>query len=186
MTSTSKATRALWRYLLPVAALLGLVAFFYVSLGRDKQTLPSPLVGKPAPQFELPRLDDPATMISNRALAGRMYALNVWGSWCVGCRQEHGALLEIARRGEVPILGLNWNDEREAAQHWLRTLGDPYVASAFDGEGRIAIDWGVYGAPETFLVDAAGQIIHKQIGPLDLQIWERDFVPLIQAGATSQ
>jgi cytochrome c biogenesis protein CcmG/thiol:disulfide interchange protein DsbE len=185
MTSTPNSTRGLWRYLLPVAVLLGLVVFFYLSLGRDMQTLPSPLIGKPAPQFELPSLEDPAQLISNRELAGRMYLLNVWGSWCVGCRQEHDTLVEIARRGDIPILGLNWKDEREAAQHWLRSLGDPYIASAFDDEGRVAIDWGVYGAPETFLVDAAGQIIHKQIGPLDLQIWERDFAPRIRSGRSA-
>lgn len=181
MTATSNGARNIWRYLLPGAVLLGLVVFFYLSLGRDMQTLPSPLIGKPAPRFELPSLEDPARLVSNAELAGRMYALNVWGSWCVGCRQEHGALLEITQRGEVPILGLNWNDQREAALHWLATLGDPYIDSAFDHDGRVAIDWGVYGAPETFLIDANGRIVHKQIGPLSLQIWEEDFVPLIRS-----
>ncbi len=182
---TEKPSKGVWRYLLPVGLLLALVVVFYVSLGRDKQTLPSPLIGKPAPQFELPRLDDLSLPISNAEFAGQMYVLNVWGSWCVGCRQEHGALLQIAQRGEVPILGLNWNDDREAALYWLQSLGDPYVASAFDGEGRIAIDWGVYGAPETFLVSAQGEIIHKHIGPLNLQIWERDFVPMMQRAGVS-
>ena len=171
--------RGMWRYIIPVGLFIALVGFFYIGLSTDKETLPSPLIGKPAPQFELSRVDDPSRSISNGEFAGKPYLLNVWGSWCVACRDEHAALMEIERRGEVPIVGLNWNDEREAAQRWLRDFGDPYVASAFDGEGRVAIDWGVYGAPETFLVDANGQIVHKRIGPLDLEIWERDFVPLI-------
>jgi len=175
----------MWRYLIPVGLLAALVAVFYLSLGRDKETLPSPLIGKPAPQFELPRVEDLSRTVSNREYAGRMYVLNVWGSWCIGCRQEHAALMQIAQRNEVPIIGLNWNDDRDSALQWLRDLGDPYAASAFDGEGRVAIDWGVYGAPETFLVDEAGQIVHKQIGPLDVQTWERDFVPKIKQAEAS-
>lgn len=170
------------RYLIPAGLFGVLLVFFFVGLGRDKETLPSPLIGKPAPVFELPSLEDPERKISNRAFEGRMYLVNVWGSWCVGCRQEHDALMEIASRNQVPILGLNWNDQREQALSWLRQLGNPYVANAFDYEGRVAIDWGVYGAPETFLVDARGQIIFKHVAPITLEIWERDFVPLINAG----
>jgi cytochrome c biogenesis protein CcmG/thiol:disulfide interchange protein DsbE len=169
------------RYVLPVAVFGALVAFFYFGLGRDKETLPSPLIGKPAPVFELPRVDNPSVKVSNREFAGRMYAVNVWGSWCVGCRQEHEALMQIASRGDVPIIGLNWNDQLDAAQRWLRELGDPYVYSAFDNEGRAAIDLGVYGAPETFLVDRDGRIVHKYVGPLTLATWEDEFVPLIAA-----
>jgi cytochrome c biogenesis protein CcmG/thiol:disulfide interchange protein DsbE len=157
----------------------------FFGLGRDKQTLPSPLIGKSAPMFELPRLEDPAKTFSNREFAGKPYVLNVWGTWCVGCRQEHGALLEIARRGEVPIVGLNWNDDRAQALQWLQQLGDPYAVSAFDGEGRVAIDWGVYGAPETFLIGANGKIIHKHIAPITVQIWEQDFLPLLETAGTS-
>ncbi|MGH8188847.1 MAG: DsbE family thiol:disulfide interchange protein [Steroidobacteraceae bacterium] len=174
----------MWRYLVPVGVFAALVAFLYFGLGRDKETLPSPLIGKPAPIFELPRVDDPAQKISNRDFAGKPYVLNVWGTWCVGCRQEHDTLLEIARRAEVPLVGLDWNDNLTMAQRWLRELGDPYVVSAYDGEGRSAIDWGVYGAPETFLVDAKGIIIQKYVGPLTLDIWERDFVPLIKRSGT--
>lgn len=173
----------MWRYLVPLGLFATLIGFFYFGLGRDKQTLPSPLIGKPAPVFELPRVDDPSQMISNQAFAGRPYVVNVWATWCVGCRQEHDALLEISRSSGVPMIGLNWKDERPLAQRWLRELGDPYVASAFDGEGRIAIDWGVYGAPETFLVDANGIVVHKHVAPLSVAIWERDFAPLI---ATTQ
>lgn len=174
------------RYLIPVGLLAALVAFFFVGLGRDKETLPSPLLGKPAPEFSLPRLDDPAQAVSSKDFAGQPYVLNVWATWCVGCRQEHDALLTIAGRGEVPIVGLNWKDERDLAQQWLRELGNPYVVTAFDQEGRVAIDWGVYGAPETFLIDAEGNVIHKHVAPLTIEIWEREFVPLLKPQAVSR
>lgn len=174
------------KYLLPIGLFIGLFGFLYFGLGRDKETLPSPLIGKSAPIFELSRLEDPAKTFSNSELAGKPYVLNVWGTWCVGCRQEHSALIEIAQRGEIPIIGLNWNDNREQAQSWLQQLGNPYAITAFDGEGRAAIDWGVYGAPETFLVGADGKIIKKHIAPLSVQIWEQEFVPLLsQAKAGS-
>ena len=174
------------KYLLPIGLFAVLVGFLYFGLGRDKETLPSPLIGKSAPIFELARLDDPAKTFSNGELAGKPYVLNVWGSWCVGCRQEHGALLEIARRGEVPIVGLNYRDERGAALNWLERLGDPYAVSAFDDEGRAAIDWGVYGAPETFLIDASGKVLKKHVAPITVEIWEQEFVPLLpQAKAGS-
>lgn len=167
------------KYLLPVGLFAVLVGFMYFGLGRDKETLSSPLIGKTAPIFELTRLEDPSRTFSNSELAGQPYVLNVWGTWCVGCRQEHGALLEISRRAEIPIIGLNWNDDRQQALSWLEQLGNPYAISAFDGEGRAAIDWGVYGAPETFLVDANGKVIKKHIAPITVQIWEQEFAPLL-------
>ncbi len=170
----------MWRYLIPVGLLTALVVFFFVGLGRDKETLPSPLIGKPAPQFSLPSVGGSAPIVSSSDFAGRPYVLNVWATWCIGCREEHEALLEIASRGEVPIVGLNWKDEMPLAQQWLQQLGNPYVATAFDEEGRVAIDWGVYGAPETFLVDASGKVIHKHVAPMTLQIWEREFLPLLK------
>lgn len=174
------------KYLVPIGLFAALVGFLYFGLGRDKETLPSPLIGKSAPIFELTRLEDPSKTFSNSEYAGQPYLLNVWGSWCIGCRQEHAALMEIARRGEVPIVGLNWNDGREPALGWLQQFGDPYVVNAFDGEGRIAIDWGVYGAPETFLVGADGKVLKKHTAPITLQIWEQEFVPLLpKAGAVS-
>lgn len=169
----------MWRYLVPIGLFATLLAFFYFGLGRDKETLPSPLIGKPAPAFELPRVDDPAKTVSTKDFAGRSYVLNVWGTWCPGCRQEHEVLLEIARRKVAPIVGLDWKDDLQAAQRWLRELGDPYVVTAFDAEGRTAIDWGVYGAPETFLIDAHGVVRHKHVGPLSIEVWERDFMPKI-------
>jgi cytochrome c biogenesis protein CcmG, thiol:disulfide interchange protein DsbE len=173
----------MWRFIVPIGLFAALLAFFYVGLGRDKETLPSPLVGKPAPGFELQRLDGQGTF-STKEMAGKAYALNVWGSWCVGCRQEHAALMEIARRNEVPIVGLDWNDTNEAATQWLQTLGNPYIVTAVDGDGRVAIDWGVYGAPETFLISAQGTVVHKYVGPLDIAVWESQFVPrLKEAGA---
>jgi cytochrome c biogenesis protein CcmG/thiol:disulfide interchange protein DsbE len=177
----------IWRFIVPVIVLAGLVGVFYYSLGRDKETLPSPLIGKSAPQFELTRVENPAQSVSNREFAGQVYVLNVWGSWCVACRDEHPTLIKLKERGEVPIIGLNWNDDRGEAQRWLREFGDPYTVSAFDGDGRVAIDWGVYGAPETFLVDGNGKVLFKQTGPMTLDIWQEDFLPLInQARAGSK
>jgi cytochrome c biogenesis protein CcmG, thiol:disulfide interchange protein DsbE len=170
----------MWRFLVPIGLVAAWLAFFYVGLGRDKAVLPSPLIGKPAPSFELRRLDGRGTF-STKEMAGQAYVLNVWGSWCVGCKQEHAALMEIARRKEVPIVGLNWNDSDEAATRWLQTLGNPYVVTAADSDGRVAIDWGVYGAPETFLISAQGAVVHKFVGPLDIQTWEGQFVPRLKA-----
>jgi cytochrome c biogenesis protein CcmG, thiol:disulfide interchange protein DsbE len=173
----------IWRFLIPLALFAGVVLLFYVSLDRDKETLPSPLIGKPAPEFDLQRLEDPALKVTNREFAGRPYVVNVWATWCVGCRQEHETLLEIAKRGEVPIIGVNWKDDRELAMRWLRQLGDPYVMAGFDGEGRTAIDWGVYGAPETFLVDANGNVVYKHIAPMTMRVWEEEFLPLVRGSA---
>ena len=176
----------MWRYLVPAGLFAALLAFFYMGLGRDKETLPSPLIGKPAPAFELSRVEDPTQSVSTRDFAGQKYVLNVWGTWCPGCRQEHGALLEIARRNVIPIVGLDWKDDLNLAQRWLKELGNPYVATGYDSEGRAAIDWGVYGAPETFLVDEKGIVIHKHVGPLTIEDWERDFAPKIAAGSSRE
>lgn len=171
------------RFIVPIGLFAALLGFFIVTLGRDKETLPSPLIGKPAPSFELQRLDGKGAF-STKDMLGQAYVLNVWGSWCIGCKQEHAALMKISGRKEVPLIGLDWNDSNEAAIHWLQTLGDPYVVTAIDNEGRVAIDWGVYGAPETFLVSAQGIVVHKYVGPLDMSVWEQEFVPrLKEAGA---
>lgn len=175
----------MWRYLLPLAGLAILVAFFFYGLQRQPGDIPSPLIGKPAPSFSLPSVDNPGRNVSNADYRGHMYVLNVWGTWCVGCRDEHAALVAIARTNAVPIVGLNWKDERPLAIQWLKELGNPYTACAFDVDGRAAIDWGVYGAPETFLVDANGIVIHKHIAPLTEEIWQRDFLPRIRAASKS-
>jgi cytochrome c biogenesis protein CcmG/thiol:disulfide interchange protein DsbE len=169
----------MWRYLVPLAIFMVIGIFFFVGLRLDPSYVPSPLVGKPIPTFSLPSLTDPQDLVTNDALAGRVSLVNVWGTWCVECRHEHGFLLELARAG-VPIYGLNLKDERPAAIDWLNRLGNPYVTSGFDPEGRAAIDWGVTGAPETFLIDRDGTILHKHISPLTAHVWQSDFLPLIR------
>ncbi len=171
------------KFLLPTLAFAILVGFFVVGLGRNPGEIPSPLIGKSAPAFSLESLDDPASNVTPTDFAGRAWVLNVWATWCGGCRQEHEALLAIARDNQVPIMGLNWRDDRALALGWLTELGNPYVSVAFDPEGRTAIDWGVYGAPETFLISAEGVILKKRIGVMTPEIWQREFVPLLQAKA---
>jgi cytochrome c biogenesis protein CcmG/thiol:disulfide interchange protein DsbE len=167
------------RYLAPLVAFAILIPVLMIGLTRDPRELPSPLLQQAAPQFELPSLRDAEQMVGSADFANQMVLLNVWATWCPGCRQEHGFMLELAKSGAIDIYGLNWRDNRREAVRWLETLGDPYVASGFDEDGRVGIDWGVYGAPETFLIDANGIVVHKHIAPLTREIWERDFVPLL-------
>jgi cytochrome c biogenesis protein CcmG, thiol:disulfide interchange protein DsbE len=171
----------MWKFILPVAAFIALAVLFVFGLNpnRDIHALPSPLIGKPAPLFSLSDVLDPTRTVSNGALKGQVYVLNVWGTWCIACREEHEALLAIAQQGVVPIVGLDWNDQRERAQQWLKQLGNPYTAVAFDTDGRTAIDWGVYGAPETYLVDAQGRVIYKYISSMTPEVWEHEFLPRI-------
>jgi cytochrome c biogenesis protein CcmG/thiol:disulfide interchange protein DsbE len=171
------------RFLVPALVFAVLVGFFVVGLQRDPGQIPSPLIGKPAPAFALESLGDPAWTVGSADFAGRPWLLNVWATWCAGCRQEHDALLAIARQGRVPIMGLNWRDDRALALRWLAELGNPYASVAFDPEGRTAIDWGVYGAPETFLVDDSGRVVKKHIGPITMKVWEQEFLPLLGAKA---
>lgn len=171
-----------WRFLVPALAFAALVGFFVVGLNRDPGAIPSPLIGKPAPAFTLESLGDPSWKVGPADFAGRPWLLNVWGSWCVACRQEHDALMAIARENRVPIMGLNIWDDRAMALQWLAQLGNPFVSVAFDPKGRAAIDWGVYGAPETFLIDGSGRVVKKHIGPITLDIWQRDFLPLLPLG----
>ena len=151
----------------------------------DLHEIKSPLIGRPAPAFSLPSVTDPAVTVSNADYAGKAYVLNVWGTWCAECRAEHGALLQIARRGGVAVVGLDWKDERSAAVRYLAELGNPYTATAADDDGRVAIDWGVYGAPETFLVGPDGRIKHKHVGALTMGEWDAEFAPKIAALAKS-
>jgi cytochrome c biogenesis protein CcmG/thiol:disulfide interchange protein DsbE len=177
----------MWKFLLPMGAFVALAVLFAFGLNpnRDIHALPSPLIGKTAPLFNLTDVMDPARTVSNTALKGQVYVLNVWGTWCVACRQEHEALLDIARQNVLPIVGLDYMDQREKAQQWLMQLGNPYTAVAFDTDGRTAIDWGVYGAPETFLVDGQGRVIYKFISPMTPEVWQHDFLPRIQAARRS-
>jgi cytochrome c biogenesis protein CcmG/thiol:disulfide interchange protein DsbE len=173
----------MWKFLLPFAAFVALAVLFAFGLNpsRDIHALPSPLIGKPAPSFTLTDVLDPARPVSNEALKGQVYILNVWGTWCAECRAEHDTLLAIARQHVVPIIGLVYMDERDKAKQWLEQLGNPYQAVAFDTDGRTAINWGVYGAPETFLVDGQGRVIYKFITPMTPQVWEHEFLPRIAA-----
>lgn len=175
------------RYVLPLVAVITLIGFLVIGLTRgDPRALPSPFIGKPAPQFELPKLRDPSVTVGSEDLAGQVALVNVWATWCVQCRAEHGFLLDLAASGSIPIYGINWRDTRPEALRWLEQLGDPYIASGFDVDGVVGINWGVYGAPESFLVSADGVVLYKQLGPLNRQIWERDFVPLIASGGATQ
>ena len=167
------------RYLVPLAIFIVLVAFLYRGLSLDPKRVPSPLVGKPMPEFSLPRLKDPTATLSNNDLMGKVSILNIWATWCVSCRAEHEVLLLLAKTGKVDIYGLNYKDERDKAQQWLAQLGDPYIANAFDADGRVGIDWGVYGAPETFIMDRQGIIRHKHIGPLTVDSLNNEILPLI-------
>ncbi len=171
----------MWKFLLPFAAFVALAVLFAFGLNpsRDIHALPSPLIGKAAPAFALTDLLDPSRVDSNGDLKGQVYVLNVWATWCVPCRQEHEALLAISQQHVVPIIGLNWKDQRERAKQWLEQLGNPYQAVAFDADGRAAINWGVYGAPETYLVDTHGRVIFKFISPMTQEVWDREFLPRI-------
>jgi len=169
------------RYLVPVIAFALLIVVFRVGLNRDPTFVPSPLIGKPAPTFDLPRLADPSQRLTDTDLRGQVSLVNVWATWCAGCRQEHDTLNRIAKLGVVPIYGLNWKDDAQLAQQWLQQLGNPYVVTGFDGDGRVAIDWGVYGAPETFLIDANGVVLYKHIAPLSMETFETEILPRIRA-----
>jgi cytochrome c biogenesis protein CcmG/thiol:disulfide interchange protein DsbE len=173
----------MWKFLLPFAAFIALAVLFAFGLNpkRDIHALPSPLIGKPAPSIALTDVMDPTRPVNNAEFKGQVYIVNVWGTWCEACRQEHEALLEIAQQKVVPIIGLVYQDQRDRAKQWLEQLGNPYTAVAFDTDGRTAIDWGVYGAPETFLVDSRGRIIYKFISPMTPEIWQHEFLPRIAA-----
>jgi cytochrome c biogenesis protein CcmG/thiol:disulfide interchange protein DsbE len=168
------------RYLVPLAVFLVLTVFLAIGLTLDPKEVPSPFIGKPAPEFTLPEVSDSTKTLNPRALKGQVFLLNVWASWCVSCRQEHSVLLELAKRNLVPLYGLNYKDERGSALRWLEQLGNPYIASGFDADGRVGIDWGVYGVPETFLIDRAGVVRYKHTGPLTRDVLETKLLPLIR------
>ena len=166
---------------LPLAIFLALGALLWSGIGKDTRLIPSPLIDKPAPEFSLPLLRDGNLELSKQDLLGKPYLLNVWGSWCPECRVEHAFITNIANSGLIEVYGLNWKDSRYEALRWLQTFGDPYVSNAFDESGRTGIDFGVYGAPETFLIDAKGTILEKHIGALSPGVFDAKFRGKIEA-----
>lgn len=167
------------RFLAPIVFLV-IAGFLFVGLYKDPSLVESPLIGKAMPAFSTNTLRDKNKVISNDDLIGEIALVNVWATWCVACKQEHGALVQIAKRVGIPIYGLNYKDDRIAAIDWLHNYGDPYTQNIFDEDGRIAIDFGVYGAPETFLIDKKGIIRHKLVGIMTTTIWQSEFVPIIE------
>jgi cytochrome c biogenesis protein CcmG, thiol:disulfide interchange protein DsbE len=168
------------RGLIPLAVFVVLAAFLFVGLRLDPREVPSPLIDKPAPGFALPRLDAPDKTLSPADLKGQVWLFNVWASWCVSCRQEHPLLVALSKTGQVPIYGLNYKDSVDAANDWLTNFGNPYLASVVDADGRVGIDYGVYGVPETYLIDKTGTIRYKQIGPLTPQVIEGKILPMVR------
>lgn len=164
---------------LPLIIFAVLAGFFYVGLHLNPREVPSPFIGKPAPAFNLPVVGQPGTTFSPAQNKGKVWLLNVWAPWCVSCREEHGALMELKAAG-VPIYGLNWKDKAREAEALLARDGSPYVASADDLDGRVGIDYGVTGTPETFVIDKAGIIRMKHIGPINAENWEKKFMPLLK------
>ncbi|HYH43457.1 MAG TPA: DsbE family thiol:disulfide interchange protein [Burkholderiales bacterium] len=159
---------------------LVLVVFLGIGLTLNPREVPSPLVGKPAPQFELPVLHAPEQTFSPRSMLGKVWMLNVWASWCVSCRHEHPVLMELARSGALPIYGLNYKDGRQDGIEWLNRHGDPYKLSAFDNKGAVGIDYGVYGVPESYVIDKRGVIRFKQIGIVTPDILRAKILPLVR------
>lgn len=167
------------KFLIPLALFVVLVGFLAVGLNRDPREVPSPLVGKPAPAFRVAQLADPDKTFSPEDMRGQVWMLNVWASWCVSCREEHPLLVEFARAQAAPLIGLDYKDKREDGLGMLRRQGNPYDLSAFDADGRVGIDYGVYGVPETYVIDKQGVIRYKQIGPITVDALEKKILPLI-------
>lgn len=167
------------RWLWPLAIFLVLVVFLGVGLTLNPREVPSPLIGKPAPPFELPQLHDPQKTFSQKDVAGKVWVLNVWASWCGPCREEHPIWVDFAKSNVAPIYGLNYKDKRADSIAWLQRYGDPYVLSASDIKGSIGIDYGVYGVPETYVIDKQGVIRFKHIGPVTPKVVKEKILPLI-------
>jgi cytochrome c biogenesis protein CcmG/thiol:disulfide interchange protein DsbE len=167
------------RFLLPLGIFIALVVMLGAGLSLNPREVPSPLIGKPAPEFKLPHLQQPERLFSPREATGKVWVLNVWASWCAPCRDEHPLMTALARSGLAPVYGLNYKDKREDAIRWLEQYGDPYAASVSDIDGRVGIDYGVYGVPETYVIDKQGVIRYKRVGPVTPEILKEKIVPLI-------
>ena len=169
------------RFLLPLGVLFALLMLLGAGLGRDPQAIPSPLVGRPAPAFALAQLELPEKSFGPQDMKGKVWMLNVWASWCSSCRQEHPLLLDLAQRGVVPIVGLDYMDARPEGAKWLAQHGNPYQLSVLDANGKIGIDYGVYGVPETYVIDKLGIVRLKHTGPVTAEVIETKLLPLIKA-----
>jgi len=168
------------RFAIPLAVFAFIVAFLFVGLGLNPREVPSPFIGKPAPAFQLAQLHAPDRAFTQKDLLGQVWLLNVWASWCISCRDEHPLLVELAKAKTVPLVGLNYKDKPEEAKAWLKQFGDPYQLSVSDLNGRVGIDYGVYGVPETFVIDKAGVIRYKHIGPITPDALEKKILPLVR------
>lgn len=168
------------RFLVPLAVFVGIVVFLWAGLSLNPREIPSPLVDKPAPQFRLAQLNASDKTLTTADMKGQVWLLNVWASWCVSCRVEHPLLNELSKANIVPIIGLNYKDKVAEGRAWLVQHGDPYTLSVVDADGRVGIDWGVYGVPETFVVDKAGVIRYKHIGPVSAESIEKKIIPLVR------
>ncbi len=179
------------RFLIPLGVFALLVVVLAIGIKRspEKGIIVSPLLGKSAPEFALPSLTDPSETVKSSALHGRWYVFNVWGTWCYECRAEHSTLMAIQREGTVPIIGMDWKDSESDAMSMLQQMGNPYETIAVDKDGREAVNWGVYGAPESFLVNDKGIVVYKYVGPITPDAWRKEFLsrlPQKQAGAAAQ
>jgi cytochrome c biogenesis protein CcmG, thiol:disulfide interchange protein DsbE len=172
--------KSMLKYLLPLAIFLGLAGFLAVGLKLDPREVPSPLIGKPTPAFSLPRLGEAGAKFSADEMKGKVWLLNVWASWCVSCREEHPVLMELASDGKLELYGLDYKDTDAEALDVLKQMGNPYRAVAVDADGRVGIDYGVYGVPETYVIDKAGVIRYKHTGPVTREIWTEKFQPLLK------
>ncbi len=169
------------KFVIPLAVFALLAIFLAVGLTRDPREVPSPFIGKAAPAFRIEQLHDAKLAFSPADMKGKVWMLNVWASWCVSCRVEHPLLVDMSRRGMVPIVGLDYKDKRDDGMQWLAKFGNPYALSAFDVDGAVGIDYGVYGVPETFVIDKEGVIRYKQIGPITPEALEKKIMPLLKS-----
>ena len=168
------------RFLIPLALFVALAWFLYAGLSLNPREVPSPLIGKPAPAFALPRLDDPTQTVKREDMLGKVWVMNVWASWCAPCREEHPLVIALAKQRKVPVIGLNYKDRPGDARNWLERLGNPYAATLIDFDGKVGIDFGVYGVPETFVIDAQGLVRFKHVGALTPQVISQKLEPLLK------
>jgi cytochrome c biogenesis protein CcmG/thiol:disulfide interchange protein DsbE len=167
------------KFLWPLAGFIILIGFLAIGLNRNPRDVPSPLVGKAAPDFKVPQLADPGKSFSPADMKGKVWLFNVWASWCVSCRQEHPLLVQFSKGGQVPVVGLNYKDQVADGKKWLKDFGDPYVLSAVDADGRVGINYGVYGVPETYVIDKEGIIRMKHTGPITPESLKDQILPLV-------